>query len=76
MVQGETDEKARNIEVRSFVVRNMVKASQRKQKKEWDIEKPKLDHARTLRGIYFFDPEDEELKETMKNTQKKLEVFM
>ena len=30
------------------------------------IEKPKLDSARKLRGIYFIGPKDEELKETLK----------
>ena len=33
---------------------------------KWLIEKPKLDNARRLRGIYFIDPEDKEFKETMK----------
>ena len=36
-------------------------------------EKPKLDNARKLRGIYFIDPEDKEFKETIKNARKKLE---
>ena len=35
---------------------------------------PKLDNARTLRGIYFIDPEDKEFKETIKNARKKLET--
>ena len=30
-----------------------------KAKQQWYIEKPKLDHARSLRGIYFIDPKDE-----------------
>ena len=38
------------------------------------IEKPKLDNARRLRGIYFVDPEDKEFKETIKNARKKLET--
>ena len=29
------------------------------------MEKPKLDNARKLRGIYFIDPEDAEFKETI-----------
>ena len=33
-----------------------------------------LDNARKLRGIYFIDPEDKELKETIKNARKKLET--
>ena len=32
-----------------------------KEKQEWSNEKPKLDNARRLRGIYFIDPEDKEL---------------
>ena len=40
------------------------------EKKEWAVEKPKLDNARKLRSIYFIGPEDEEYKETTKNAQK------
>ena len=29
-----------------------------REKQKWSIEKPKLDNARRLRGIYFIDPED------------------
>ena len=32
----------------------MSKTAQRKEKQEWAIEKPKLDNARKLRGIYFY----------------------
>ena len=39
-------------------------------------EKPKLDNARRLRGIYFIDPEDKEFKETIKNARKKLATPM
>ena len=35
-------------------------------------EKPKLDNAWRLRGIYFIDPEDKEFKETIKNARKNL----
>ena len=37
-------------------------ASKRKEKQKWAIEKPKLDNARMLRGIYFIDPEDDEFQ--------------
>ena len=37
-------------------------------------EKPHLDNARKLRGIYFVDPEDKEFEETIKNDRKKLEI--
>ena len=38
--------------------------------------KPKLDSARKLRGLYFFDPKDEKLKKTIFNARRKLEVPM
>ena len=47
-----------------------------REKHKWAIEKPKLDNARRLRGIYFIDPEDKEFKETMKNARRKLETPM
>ena len=47
-----------------------------KEKQKWSDEKPKFDNARRLRGIYFIDPEDKELKETIKNVRKKLEMPM
>ena len=37
----------------------MSKAAQRKEKRQWAIEKSKLDNAGKLRGIYFIDLEDE-----------------
>ena len=43
---------------------------------KWTIEKPKLDNARRLRGIYFIDLDDKEFKETIKNARKKLETPM
>ena len=43
---------------------------------KWSNEKPKLDNARRLRGIYFIDLEDKEFKETIKNARKKLETPM
>ena len=45
-----------------------------KERQKWSNEKPKLDNARKLRGIYFIDPEDKEFKETFKNARKKLET--
>ena len=47
-----------------------------REKQKWAIEKPKLDNARILRGIYFIDPEDKEFKETIRNDRKKLEIPM
>ena len=43
-------------------------------RKEWAIEKPKLENARRLRGNFFVDPDDEELKRMMKNARGKLEI--
>ena len=45
-----------------------------KERQKWSHEKPQLDNARKLRGIYFIDPEDKEFKETIKNARKKLET--
>ena len=47
-----------------------------RENQKWAIEKPKLDNARRLRGIYFIDPDDKEFKETSKNARKKLETPM
>ena len=47
-----------------------------KERHKWSDEKPKLDNARKLRGIYFIDPEDKEFNETIKNAHKKLETPM
>ena len=45
-----------------------------KEKQNWTSEKPKLENARRLRGIYFMDPEDTQFAEIIKNARKKLEV--
>ena len=59
---------------RNFV--RMSRAAERREKQQWTIEKPKLDNARQLRGIYFCDSEDAEVKDTLKNARKKLELPM
>ena len=41
-------------------------ASKRKEKQKWAIEKPKLENARRLRGLYFIDPDDIEFMRKMK----------
>ena len=43
----------------------MGKNAKLKEKQKWSEEKIELDNARTLRGIYFIDPEDKEFKETI-----------
>ena len=52
----------------------MGRNAELKEKHEWSDEKPKLDNAGRLRGIYFIDPEDMEFKETIENARKKLET--
>ena len=54
--------------------KSMGKNAKLKEKQKWSEEKIHLDIARKLRGIYFIDPEDKELKETIKNARKKLET--
>ena len=54
----------------------MGRNAELKEKQKWFDEQPKLDNARRLRRIYFIDPEDKELKETIKNARKKLETPM
>ena len=54
----------------------MSKNAKLMEKHKWAIEKPKLDNARRLRGIYFIDPEDMEFKEIIKNARRKLETPM
>ena len=51
-------------------------ASTKKAKQRWAIEKPNLDSARQLRGIFFIESNDEEFMPTMKAARRKLEVPM
>ena len=55
---------------------HMSDAAKKKAKQKWAIEKPKLDNARQLRGIFFIEPNDEEFKLTIKAARRKLEVPM
>ena len=68
---GETDEKANDLQYGQI-----SDASKREEKQQWAIENPKLDHARSLCGIYFIDPKDEEFKDIMKNARRKIEIPM
>ena len=54
----------------------MSDAATRKAKQKWAIEKPKLDNARKLRGIFFIEPEDEDFENIMTNARRKLEIPM
>ena len=56
--------------------RGMSKNAKLREKHKWAIEKPKLDNARRLRGIYLIDTEDIEFKEIIKNARGKLETPM
>ena len=79
VVRGETDKNAANIQARSFMARTLDengKNVQLKERQTWSREKPKLDNARKLRGVYFIDPEDEEVKLTIKNARNNLETPM
>ena len=51
-------------------------AAKKKAKQRWAIEKPKLDNARQLRGIFFIGTNDEEFKLTVQAARRKLEVPM
>ena len=69
MVRWETDKTGVNIQARSLMARVCTKLGRNaklKEKHKWSDEKPKLDNARRLRGIYFIDPEDKEFKETIR----------
>ena len=39
------------------------------EKQRWSIEKPKLDNARKLRGVFDIDPDDMEFKDFMKKSR-------
>ena len=54
--------------------KSMGKHAKLKEKQQRSNEKIHLENARKLRGIYFIDPEDKEVKETIKNARKKLET--
>ena len=56
--------------------KHMSDAAKRKAKQKWAIEKPKLDNARHLRGVFFIELEDEDFKDIMKNAKRKFEVPM
>ena len=79
VVRRETDEKANDLQAGRIVPeiwKHMSDASKREERQKWDIEKPKLHNARSLRGIYFIDPKDEEIKDIMRNARRKLEIPM
>ena len=52
----------------------MGKNAKLKEKQKWSYEQPKLDHARRLRGNYFIDPEDKEVKETIAREARRVSM--
>ena len=58
------------------VWKHLSDAAKKKTRQKWAIEKPKIDNARQLKGIYFIEPDDEEFKPIMKAARRKLEVPM
>ena len=52
----------------------MGKNAKLKERQKWSHEKPQLDNARKLRGIYFIAPEEMEFKETIKKPNQNLRV--
>ena len=50
--------------------RNMSRNSKMKEKQNWASERPEIENARKLRGIYFIDPEDEEFSEIIQNARE------
>ena len=77
VVRVEINEKTADIQARSFLARTLGKMGRNvklKGRQKWSHEKPQLDNARKLRGIYFIDLEDKEFTETIKNARKKLDA--
>ena len=54
----------------------MSDAGKKKAKQRWAIEKPEVDNAGQLTGIFYSEPNDEELKLTMEASRGKLDVPM
>ena len=54
----------------------MSGAAKKNAKQRWATEKPKLENARQLRGRFFIEPNNEEVKHTIKAARRKLEVPM
>ena len=78
MVWEETGQKSKRHHVKftyGLTLRQeLEKPLKEETKQERTIEEPKLDHARKLRGIYSVDPSDEEYKDIIQNTRRKLET--
>ena len=69
MVREETYKETKNLssyDVWPDMWKFMSDAAKKKAKQRWAIEKPKLDNARQLRGIFFVEPEDVEFRHIIK----------
>ena len=55
---------------------NVSKQSQSEEGRQWDTDKPKLDAARRLRGIYYIDSDKRNLTTSLKNATRKWETRM
>ena len=55
--------------------KDMSEASKRKEMQKCAIEKPKLDNARKMFGIYYIDPADQEFGEIVKKKKKRVESW-
>ena len=77
VVREETDKNPNDITSRSHVAWRLDKKwksrSKEREKQEWAIEKPKLEYARNLRGIYSIDASEEEYKDIIKKVRRNLE---
>ena len=66
--------KQADIQARSFMARTLDEIGKKclswRTGNSGHIEKPKLDNARKLRGIYFTDPDDNEFKETIRESSQ------
>ena len=79
MVREETYKETKNLssyDVWPDMWKFMSDAAKKKAKQRWAIEKPKLDNARLLRGIFFIEPEDVEFRHIIKNARRKLDIPM
>ena len=74
VVQREDGQRFKRLPVWPEVWTKICKAFQNGEEQEWAKEKPKLDNARKLRGIYFIDPDDKEsISKFFKTQERKLE---
>ena len=78
VVRVEINEKTADTQARSVMARNLENNGKERQAEgeAKSHEKPQLENARKLRGIYFIDQEDKEFKQSIKNARKNLGTSM